>query len=224
MESAQATIKPGLFIVIEGMDGSGKTTAVSYIAKKLEEREIKHIATREPGGTPVASVLRTLITSKQEETIDPMARLLMIYAGRIQHINHLILPVLAAGQVVLCDRFSDSTYVYQGCMDGLNEAMLMIENMSEMRYLSYRPDVTLFMDVKPEVSIERTKNERVSDNTLTEGNLETLQQHYLHYHARMKVAAQTHPDTTFLIDANLPQEEVNKYLDSFVNKIIERLS
>lgn len=221
-DTTTATLtKPGLFIVIEGMDGSGKSTAVQYLAQKLKDKEISCMNTREPGGTPVAQMLRLLITKQiaDEEELDPMARLLMIFAARIQHIRNVIAPALGNGQIVLCDRFSDSTHVYQGGIDNLAEPILVIENMREMRYLSTPPDLTLFLDVSPEVSIQRTKEQHDKDNTINEGDLSFRQKLYSLYHSRMVELSKLKPGSVFTINADLPQEEVNKFLDSFVNLI-----
>lgn len=215
--------KPGLFVTLEGLDGSGKTTAVKYLAERLRNQGIDVVTTREPGGTGVAEQLRKIITGQFQEELDPMARLLMVMAGRIQHLKNLVYPALKEGKVVISDRYIDSMHVYQGYMDGLRPAILMLENMQEMRYLSNRPDLTLLMDISAEVAFERTKNERESDNTFTEGDLEVFQKHYVHYHTRMSEACREAPGAIWHIDATKPLEEVNKFLDSFAELIEKRI-
>lgn len=223
MNTMSENKKPGIFITLEGLDGSGKTSAVKYLAKVLMEQGIEVTTTREPGGTTISEELRKLIVGQHAETIDPMARLLMVMAGRIQHLKNLIYPALKQGNVVLCDRYIDSMHVYQGYMDGLRPAILMLENMEEIRYLSNRPDMTLLMDLSADLAFERTKNERESDNKFTEGSLEVLNKHYDYYHKRMSEANKEAPGSIWCIDASKPLEEVNKFLDSFAQVIVERI-
>ena len=222
MDSETKNKKPGLFITVEGLDGSGKTSAVKYLAEALRAQGVEVVTTREPGGTATSEELRRLIVGQSEEPLDPMARLLMVMAGRIQHLKNLIYPALKEGKVVLSDRYIDSMHVYQGYMDGLRPAILMLENMQEIRYLSNRPDMTLLMDLPAEVAFERTKKERESDNKFTEGNLEVLSKHYDYYHMRMSEASREAPGSIWCIDASKPLDEVNKFLDSFANVIVTR--
>lgn len=215
--------KPGIFVVVEGLDGSGKTTAVKYLAEELCKQGIEAVTTREPGGTPVAETLGKLIVSEHDEALDPMARLLMVMAGRIQHLKNYVYPALQAGKVVLSDRYIDSMHVYQGYVDGLRPAILMLENMEEMRYLSHRPDITLLLDLPAKLAFERTKKERESDNKMTEGSLEMLETHYKYYHKRMDEANKEAPGSIWCVDASQPLGEVNKFLDSFVGLVKDRM-
>ncbi|MFT4854057.1 MAG: dTMP kinase, partial [Bacteroidia bacterium] len=104
----------GLFITIEGAEGVGKSTNIAFIRTLLTSLGIAHIATREPGGTPLAERVRTLLLDKDEEVMDSMTELLLMFAARRQHVEELIRPALRKGQWVVCDRFTDSTYAYQG--------------------------------------------------------------------------------------------------------------
>src|SRR5690606_27677015 len=100
-----STIRPGLFLTVEGVEGVGKTTNITFIRDWLTNAGVPLICTREPGGTPLAEELRSLLLANRTEPVDPHAELLMIFAARAQHLNQVILPALAAGQWVLCDRF-----------------------------------------------------------------------------------------------------------------------
>ena len=102
------------FITVEGIEGVGKTTNIEFIKQWLADNEINFIATREPGGTPLAEEVRQLLLANRDEIFDNTAELLMMFAARAQHLNQLIVPALKDGKTVLCDRFTDATFAYQG--------------------------------------------------------------------------------------------------------------
>ena len=114
----------GQFVTIEGAEGVGKSTNIAYIEELLDIAGIEHISTREPGGTPLAERIRHLLLDKAEQNVDPLAELLLMFAARRQHLQELIWPALARGQWVICDRFTDSTYAYQGAGRGLDLAVI----------------------------------------------------------------------------------------------------
>ena len=143
----------GRFITIEGTEGVGKTTNIEYIKQWLDTNHISFVSTREPGGTPLAEEIRELLLANREEKVCSKAELLMMLAGRAQHIDQVIEPQLAAGNWVLCDRFTDATYAYQGA--GREMGSELIASLETMVQASMRPDLTLVLDVPVELGLER---------------------------------------------------------------------
>lgn len=143
----------GLFITVEGGEGVGKSTNMAYLADYLRSHGVDLVVTREPGGTPMAEAIRELLLAVREEAVDPVAELLLIFAARTQHLRRCIEPALAAGQWVLCDRFTDATYAYQSGGRGMNPAHVRtLENLVQGQL---RPDYTLLLDAPVEVGLER---------------------------------------------------------------------
>ncbi|MDZ7924376.1 MAG: dTMP kinase [Marinagarivorans sp.] len=145
----------GRFIVVEGTEGVGKSTNIAVVKTWLADNHIDFIATREPGGTPLAESLRELLLANRAEKVDATAELLMVFAARAQHLNTHILPALKAGKWVLCDRFTDATFAYQGCGRGLSTAT--IEQLETLVQADVRPDLTLYLDVDVKVGLERAR-------------------------------------------------------------------
>ncbi|MGH1441813.1 MAG: dTMP kinase, partial [Cellvibrionaceae bacterium] len=137
--------KMGQFITIEGSEGVGKSTNISFIKDYLEQKGIDLLITREPGGTPLAEQIRELLLAKRDESVDETAELLLMFAARAQHLNTVILPAIAEGKWVLCDRFTDSTYAYQGGGRGLDQAL--IANLEKLVQGEVQPDLTLYLDI-----------------------------------------------------------------------------
>ncbi|MAT52351.1 MAG: dTMP kinase [Porticoccaceae bacterium] len=145
--------KTGNFITLEGGEGVGKTTNMGFIRDWLSERGIPFVTTREPGGTPVAEKIRHLLLEHHEEDIDGTAELLLIFAARAQHLARVIMPALARGTWVICDRFTDATYAYQGAGRGLG-----LEKVAQLESLVQgvlRPDLTLILDVDTGLGLSR---------------------------------------------------------------------
>ena len=152
MHEKHSTVK-GKFITIEGSEGVGKSTNIVFIQTLLARHAIDLVLTREPGGTPFAEELRALLLQERSEHIDEMAELLLVFAARAQHLQQVILPALDAGQWVLCDRFVDSTYAYQGGGRGLDVAMIRQLEQSVLRGLM--PDLTLYLDIDVKEGLAR---------------------------------------------------------------------
>ena len=143
----------GKFITIEGTEGVGKTTNIEFIEQWLTHQSIPFVNTREPGGTPLAEEIRQVLLSNRDEAVCSKAELLMMFAGRAQHIDQLIEPQLAAGKWVLCDRFTDATYAYQGA--GREMGNDLIASLETMVQGEMRPDLTLILDIPVEQGLER---------------------------------------------------------------------
>ena len=144
------------FITVEGTEGVGKTTNINFINSWLRQKEVKFVATREPGGTPLAEEIRDLLLKPRDELIVSSAELLLMFAGRAQHLNKVILPALQADTWVLCDRFTDATYAYQGFGRQMSrELIVQLENIVQG---DIRPDLTLLLDIPVEIGLERAND------------------------------------------------------------------
>lgn len=195
----------GRFITVEGTEGVGKSTNIALVKSWLTQNNIPFIATREPGGTPLAESLRELLLANRTEVVDATAELLMVFAARAQHLNTVIQPALAAGQWVLSDRFTDATYAYQGCGRGLS--LQTITQLEQLVQGELRPDLTLYLDVDVSVGLERARQRGELDRFEQEdiAFFERVRQGYLD-----RVAA--NPSAYAVIDAGQDLEGVQRDL------------
>lgn len=145
----------GAFITIEGAEGVGKTTQRDHVRAVLEELGCEVVTTREPGGTPLAERMRALLLTADEESLPPVAELLLMFAARATHLENLIRPALERGAWVVCDRFTDATYAYQGGGRGVpREQIAVLETMVQG---ALRPDLTLLYDAPVELALARAR-------------------------------------------------------------------
>jgi dTMP kinase len=149
------TSPAGRFLTVEGIEGVGKTTQVALLSKALARHGIAHVVTREPGGTPLAENIRDLVLAERAESLPSTAELLLMFAARAVHLANHIEPNLNAGRWVICDRFTDATYAYQGAGRGVNEAD--IRNLEILVQGARRPDLTLLLDVPVAVGLQRSQ-------------------------------------------------------------------
>ena len=155
----------GKFITLEGSEGVGKTTNIDVVCRLLEANRVPFIKTREPGGTPLAEALREAMLAVREEEVSAMTELLIVFAARTQHLDRVIRPALAAGRWVVCDRFTDASYAYQGYGRGLDlERITALEGWVQN---GLQPDLTLLLDLAPEVAEQRMQ-ERTKDRMESE--------------------------------------------------------
>jgi len=184
----------GKFITVEGGEGVGKTTNLGLIERWLSARQIPFVSTREPGGTSYGERIRTLLLDHCEETLDPMAELLLIFAARAQHLARVVGPALAAGTWVVCDRFTDATYAYQGGGRGLPQDKIAV--LETLVQGALRPDLTLILDVAPAVGIGRAGNR---------GDLDRFESEHIAFFERVRQAylsrARANPQRYRVIDA-----------------------
>lgn len=150
---ANNKILRGKFITFEGIDGSGKSTQLRLIANDLRFRGLSVLTTQEPGGTPLGRKLRETFL-ETDETVDPLAELLLFAADRAQHVNFLIKPSLSEGKIVISDRYADATYAYQGAGRGFSQAT--IKQVIKLATDGLKPDLTLFFDLPVELALLRT--------------------------------------------------------------------
>ena len=171
-------MKKGLFITLEGPDGSGKTTQAKRLKAYLETKGREVVLTREPGGTGLAETLRSLALSP-EITMSKRVESLLHVAARADHVDKVIRPALEAGKVVICDRFSDSTLIYQGILGGMD--LDELERLSLFGSKGLSPDVTFLIDGNPRVLLSRREARGVTDKFEAQGLLfqEKIRQGYL---------------------------------------------
>jgi len=151
----------GKFITVEGTEGVGKTTNIDFICRWMDQRGIDYLTTREPGGTPLAEDIRNLLLSPRDEPVDGCAELLLIFACRAQHLKQVIIPALESGKWVLCDRFTDATYAYQGGGRGI--AWKDIASLEQLVQQNLRPDLTLILDIPVEQGLARAQQRSAPD-------------------------------------------------------------
>jgi dTMP kinase len=206
--------KSGKFITLEGGEGVGKTTNVSFIKNYLQSLNIPVVVTREPGGTEMAEKIRELLLHANDEVVTSHAEILLMFAARAQHLNHVIKPALAQGQWVLCDRFTDATYAYQGGGRGLSmEAIQWLENFVQE---DLRPDLTLLLDGPVEIGMARAKSRG--------GWLDRFESEHLHFFNRVRQIylqqVQQHPERIKIIKADQPLADVQKAIIEILGPLL----
>ena len=206
-------MRTGKFLTIEGTEGVGKSTNLAFVRTWLESRGIEVVVTREPGGTPLAEEIRSLLLSKRDEPVDETAELLLVFAARAQHLARLIKPALARGAWVLSDRFTDATYAYQGGGRGLDKSL--IEQLEILVQGDLRPDLTLILDIDVELGLNRARQRGELDRFESEtiGFFERVRESY-----RQRAAAA--PERYRLVDAGKPLVEVQAEIDAVLTAMV----
>jgi dTMP kinase len=205
----------GLFITLEGPEGAGKSTNRDYLADKLKQHGLEVVLTREPGGTPLAEQIRELLLAPCEEGMDPDTELLLVFAARAQHLSAVIRPALANGAVVLCDRFTDATYAYQGGGRGLSESR--IATLEAFVQMGLQPDCTLVFDLPVEIGLERAAKRGRLDRFEQEQRsfFESVRQTYLKRASMM-------PERYRIVDAAQSLQKVQHQIDSLLPELLGR--
>ena len=211
----------GKLIVFEGVEGAGKTTQMSLLSEWLEKQlngqdalAGKVVTTREPGGTELGKTVRRLLLEADiEEAIAPRTELLLYAADRAQHVETFILPHLEEGNIVLCDRFTDSTIAYQGYGRGLS--LELINQLNRIATVGIESNLTLWFDLDAETGLSRTKARGKSDR---------MERAALEFHRRVQQGfqelAETHPHRIRRVDASAPVEEVQRQVREIVKAFL----
>ncbi|HEY8565302.1 MAG TPA: dTMP kinase [Beijerinckiaceae bacterium] len=211
---------PGLFITFEGGEGAGKSTQIRLLREHLDALGRSCVVTREPGGSPRAERIREHILSGAAKPLGPFAEALLFYAARRDHLDTVIRPALAAGQVVLCDRFSDSTRAYQGALGALDPEL--IRDLDRVVVGTTRPDVTLILDVPPSLGLARAARRR------QDGAGDRFEAEPPSFHERLAEAfreiAAAEPERCVLIDGTGTVEEVAERIRSALEAGLPALS
>ena len=193
----------GKFITIEGTEGAGKSTNLSSIEKVLNDFDISYIVTREPGGTAVGEELRSVLLKNESINISGQTELLLMFASRMQHINDVIKPALKLNKWVICDRFTDASYAYQGYGRQLN--LSFISSLENLVHPDLQPDLTLILDVPVNIAMGRVHNR---------GNLDRFEQEDVAFFNRVRAGykeiAKNNIDRCREIDASKNLAEVDE--------------
>lgn len=205
----------GLFITVEGTEGVGKSTNMGFIAELLDQRGIDYVVTREPGGTPLAEDVRELLLQPRDEPVAEMTELLLVFAARAQHLHSLIQPALDKGQWVLCDRFTDATFAYQGAGRGLSVAT--IEKLQDMVQGALRPDCTVLLDAPVAVGMQRANKRSAPDRFESEKEafFERVRQSYL---AQAAAAPQRYRVVDAAADLTQVQSQIRELLEPLLDE------
>ncbi len=208
------SISRGKFITLEGGEGCGKTTNLTFIADFLHDHGKEVVVTREPGGTPLAEAIRTLLlNTDNDETVFGQTELLLIFAARAQHLQHKILPALAAGKWVICSRFVDSTYAYQGYARGIDLSCIAAIEKAVMG--NFEPDLTILLDLPIEIGMARARDR---------AELDRIEQESLAFFDLVRQGllkrAQQFPDRFAVMDANQPLMLVQKKIESILTPMM----
>jgi len=208
----------GKLITIEGQDGAGKSTNVAVIESWLEKQEIEYIQTREPGGTQFGETIRELILNSDDTQFGDKAELLLMFAARAQHIEDVIEPALVQGQWVLCDRFTDATYAYQG--GGRGVSMDDISQLENNVQGELRPDLTLLLDLPIELGESRI---RLRDNSSEADRFEQQQQDFKQRVRDTYLSiAKKYPSRVKVIDASNSVSEVKAAVETVLSKFFSQ--
>ena len=198
-------IAKGRLITLEGIEGAGKSSHMQFIAEKLQQAGKDVLLTREPGGTELGEGIREFLLKKNEEAMFGETELLLMFAARAQHVQQIILPAMTKGKVVVCDRFTDSSYAYQGGGRGISIEKI---NQLESWVLSgFKPDLTLLLDLSVEIGLSRAKARGEADRF----EIETVNFFQNARDTYLKIA-QAEPDRVKIINAEQQLETVQSYI------------
>ena len=210
----------GALISFEGLDGAGKTTQIAMLAHLLAASGIAHITTREPGGTPLGAEIRRLLFHHPELVVTPLAEALLFQADRAQHVATVIRPAIAAGKLVITDRYFDSSIAYQGVAREVGAAL--VERLSLIATEGLVPDLTIYLDLDPAQVRERTDTNR--DRTGQREQQSRFDSETEQFHRRLRAAflslAQKYADRVKVIDAAQPSEEIHRQVVLLVERLL----
>lgn len=205
-----------IFITFEGPEGSGKSTLIKKLGEWLEKKKLEYIVTREPGGTDIAEQIRKVILSNENTLIAPRTEALLYAASRAQHVKEVINPAFDEGKIILCDRFLDSSLVYQGVARkiGVDE----VYRINDFAINGLLPDITFLLDVDPEIGLKRIED---SDRKKNRMDLETIAFHR-DVHDAYKELSRKYRNRYVVIDASESEDEVFKVVTDRIQKSLSK--
>ena len=207
--------KLGRFITLEGVEGVGKSTQLQALCERLRAHELHVIETREPGGTPEGDEIRSVLLKVRSGGFDPMAELLLMFAARAMHVEKVIRPALAAGSWVVCDRFTDASYAYQGGGRGIPASR--IASLERLVLKGLKPDLTLLLDVDPAVGMARARGRGSLDRFEQEKNV------FFNKVRRVYLArARKEPRRIRVVDAGQDQYAVQRDISAVMDSVLRR--
>ncbi|MEM7069664.1 MAG: dTMP kinase [Pseudomonadota bacterium] len=199
----------GIFITLEGGEGAGKSTQIELLRSRLDAAGFEVVCTREPGGTPGAEAIRHVILSGSVEELGPQFEAEMFAAARLDHVENLIAPSLDSGKVVICDRYIDSTRVYQGITG--NVEMSYLKALEQLVCEAAWPDLTLILDLDPELGMKRASDRRAEDGTPDRFEKEDLDIQNQRREGFLEIAKQE-PERCVIIDASRSVDDVHNLI------------
>jgi dTMP kinase len=205
-------VSKAYFITFEGGEGVGKSTQIKKLSAFLHTRKINHLVTREPGGSPIAEEIRRILVQGHADKLDPITEYLLFSAARRDHLLNKIFPALQQGQWIICDRFYDSSLVYQGMAQGLDPAFL--EYIYEQIAPSFKPDLTFILDCDPEKALRRTSSRAHQEDRFEKKGLafhQKIRQGFLDI-------AHRNPDRCIVIKTEQTLEQVTKKIKAAITQ------
>lgn len=206
-----------MFITLEGIEGSGKTTQVRHMLEFLASKGFACVATREPGGTQIGEKIRSILLDPESKDMEPLVELLLYTADRAQHVNEIILPLLSAGKTVVCDRYYDATVVYQGFARGINIDLIREIHKSILKDL--KPDITILLDLPAEIGLARAWKQIESG---ARAGLETrFEEETLAFHEKVRSGylelARLEPERFRVVDASKDENQVRAEITNILS-------
>lgn len=205
-------LKQSKFITIDGVEGAGKSTQIEFIANYLQDKNIDFILTREPGGSKLGDDIRSILLNKKTGNISAKSELLLVFAARVEHIQTKILPALKQGKWVVSDRFTDSSYAYQGGGRGVDFAK--IKQLEDWAMANFRPDLSLFLDINLQLSAQRIDLRGNKDRFEQEKN-----DFFVKVYKAFKQRAKDNPQRIKVIDASLKITQVSMQIKLELDKL-----
>lgn len=206
----------GIFISLEGSDGAGKSTQIANVRQFFEDRGITPLMTREPGGTAISEKLREILLDKNNSEMSPIAEMMIYASARAQLVAEFIRPALERGEVIICDRYVDSSIAYQAYGRGLGD---MVEKVNSYAIDGILPDITFFLDLDPAIGRERIST-RAGASTPDRLEQEKMEFHYRVYNG-YKAVAEANSDRIAVIDANRSIEEIKEDIYDRLKRLCE---
>ena len=205
----------GIFITFEGMDGSGKTTQMHRLAERLRSQGRTVTETVEPGGPPISQKIRRILLDSANQELSPTTEILLYFASRAQNVDQWILPALGRGEIVLSDRFTDSSLVYQGVGRGLG--ILTVNDLERIACRGLKPDLTILVDVDAEASLARARSRNQAEPHCETRMDDQAIEFHLKVHQAYHALAAAEPERVKLVDGRAGMDEIEREVWSIVS-------